>query len=346
MIMRFKKPLFWIKWTHFEYWNWIFFYLPLLPYWLYLAIKNRNLAYVTLVNPCIELGGFFGESKIRILQQIPKKYIPKTIFIPLKWTIEEISQKMELDGMEFPIVAKPNVGERGTYVERLSEFSGLVTYKEKSTADFIIQEFIEYPIELGVLYYRMPFESKGFISSITLKEFLSVTGDGHSTILSLLEKNDRARFQLKKWKKQRKQALYEVLSAGEVRIMEPIGNHCRGTKFINANHLINDKVQGVFNTIALPIEGFYYGRFDLKVKSWEDLEAGTNIGIMELNGVSSEPGHIYDPANSLINAYKDLAWHWNLLSKISQQNKVLGIRPTPFSILAKETWKHFTRPTA
>ena len=128
---------------------------------------------------------------------------------------------------------------------------------------------------------------------------------------------------------------------GETRILEPIGNHCRGTKFKNANYLINEQLHEVFNAIALPIEGFFYGRFDMKVRSVEDLYLGQHIKIMELNGVSSEPGHIYDPSSTLLQAYRDLTWHWKLVADIAKENRDLGIPTAPFSVLYKETVGHF-----
>ena len=50
-------------------------------------------------------------------------------------------------------------------------------------------------------------------------------------------------------------------------LLEPIGNHCRGTRFINFNHVINEDLNTAFDKISLPIKGFYYGRFDLKAKT-------------------------------------------------------------------------------
>ena len=59
--------------------------------------------------------------------------------------------------------------------------------------------------------------------------------------------------------------------------------------FINSNHLITPALSASFDRISKQIDGFYFGRFDLRVKTIEDLEAG-NIQILELNGcVQSQP---------------------------------------------------------
>ena len=56
-----------------------------------------------------------------------------------------------------------------------------------------------------------------------------------------------------------------------------------------------------------------------------------NIKIMEVNGVASEPAHIYQPNNSLLNAYRDVFKHLNLIYKIAQQNHQQGFKYPSFA---------------
>lgn len=334
-----RIPLALAKFSKFEYWPWWLFYLPILPYWIFLSIKNRSLAYFTAANPGIALGGFYGESKTEILQLIDPKYLPKAIIVNVSTDIQPILNELNLVHLTFPIIAKPDVGERGNDVTLIHSAKELENYNQQSSGKYLLQEFIDFEIELGVLYSRLPDEHKGKITSVTGKEFLAVIGDGHSTIKELMEKNLRARFQLKRMILELGEEINTTLKKGEQRILEPIGNHCRGTKFINFNHLINSDLDRIFNQISNPIDGFFYGRFDLKVKSLDDLYRGENIRILELNGASSEPGHIYDPKNSLRKAYKDLAWHWKRLAEISKANMQAGIKPVPFREIVKAYWK-------
>ena len=318
------------------------FYVPLLPYWLFQAVRTRSLTFFTNADPCIDYGGFFGESKMDILRQIPKEYLPKTIFIEKQTDLKSIVDKLIQEDLVYPIICKPDVGERGTQVEKLYSNYDLVQYLSNVQEDFIIQEFITYDIELGVLYYRYPGSPKGKVTSVTRKEFLSVLGDGKSTVEQLMLQSTRARFQIESMRKRLgDMGMNEVIKSGEKRILEPIGNHCRGTKFLDDNHLLNSTLDEVFDKIALTIDGFHYGRFDLKVKSIEDLYEGKNIRIMELNGVSSEPGHIYDPKNTLWAAYRDLAQHWKIIADISIQQQRRGIMPVPFGVLWKVVKGHF-----
>lgn len=338
-----KLPLWLIKITTYEYWTWWAFYIPLLPYWLYLAVKTRSLTFFTNANTCIEYGGFFGESKKEILAHIPSEYLPKSLFVEKETTFSDLKEALinQFSANPFPIICKPNVGERGTQVEKICDWSALATYLSENPVEFIIQEYIDFEIELGVLYHRLPSANKGQISSITRKEFLAVTGDGKSTIEELMQQQTRARFQLESMRQRLGKGMQEVLPLHEKRILEPIGNHCRGTKFLDNNFLITSALNDVFDKIALPIEGFHYGRFDMRVKSLEDLYEGKNIRIMELNGVSSEPGHIYDPIGNIWKAYRDLAHHWKIIANISIEQQQRGIQPVPYQVILRVVKGHF-----
>jgi hypothetical protein len=94
--------------------------------------------------------------------------------------------------------------------------------------------------------------------------------------------------------------------------------------FLDGNDLIDKSLTEVFDRISKPIDGFYYGRFDLKCQSTEDLKAGRNIKILELNGVGAEPAHIYQPGFSLWKAWQVLFSHWKVMFEISRKNNELG----------------------
>ncbi len=327
-----RLPLFYYKYTRFEYWPWKLFYTPLLPYWLYLSVKNKSLAYFTLANPGIELGGFFGESKQEILSKIDSEFLPKHLFARQNSEINTILEQIRAKGIEFPFIAKPDVGERGTMVTKINSEKEFQLFYKKSNTDLIIQEFVDFEIELGILYSRIPNEKCGKVTSITQKEFLSVTGDGISTVRELMKKNVRAQFQLKRFEVEFPELLDQIPKNQTKKIIEPIGNHCRGTRFIDRNEMITKELNELFDKISLPIKDFYFGRFDLKVSGFEDLVAAKNIRILELNGVSSEPGHVYDAQkNNLLKAYKGILSHWKRISQIAIVNKNMGHQAVPFS---------------
>jgi hypothetical protein len=329
-----KIPLIFYKITRYEYWPMWLFYLPVFPYYLFLAIKCRSWSFFTASNPGIYLGGFFGESKKDILGLINDCFLPKTVYINSSDPIADF-----IDKISFPVIAKPDVGERGNGVEKLYSHQELLHYHEKqnktTNCTYLLQEYVDFELEFGVFYSRLPGSINGIVSSLTGKDFMNVTGDGHKSIHELMQENTRYRFQIDRFVCENSSLMETVLLKNENRILEPIGNHCRGTRFINNNELINQKLNDIFDEISKDIKGFYFGRFDLKVKSVEDLYAGKNIKIMELNGASSEPGHVYDVNYSLRKAYKDICWHWNRLAEISLENIKKGTKPATFS----EIWK-------
>jgi hypothetical protein len=75
----------------------------------------------------------------------------------------------------------------------------------------------------------------------------------------------------------------------------------------------------------------YFGRYDIKYNTWEELSEGKNFSIIELNGCGSEPTHLYDSNKSIFSAWKIIIHHWKLLYKIAQQNHQKGINYLSFS---------------
>jgi hypothetical protein len=317
---RFKEKL-----LHWEYWPFEVVYLPIIFYYLWLALKARSFFFFSASNPSIPGGGLTGESKGDILELIPEEWKAKTIRVPAGELSENFFRSVE-SNLPYPLIAKPDVGERGTNVKIIKNKSELIQYLSQFRhCSFLLQEYISFPLELGLFYYRFPDNTKGVISSVTSKEFLSIVGDGMSTTVELMEKNKRALFQYHRIEELLGNKLYYLPLKGEKLVLEPIGNHCRGTMFLNQEKEIDDTLQTVFDKIANSIPGFYFGRFDLRCPNWEDLKAGKNIKILELNGAGAEPAHIYHPGYSYFKGIASLLFHWKILYKISRANHRKGI---------------------
>ena len=123
--------------------------------------------------------------------------------------------------------------------------------------------------------------------------------------------------------------LATIPASGELKLLEPIGNHVRGTKFLNGNQFIDNQLIAAFEPVCRRIEGVLYGRFDLKCASLEALRRG-EFKVMEMNGVLGEPAHVYDPAFGIWRAYRDLYRHWRILYLLHRAQARKGIRPTPY----------------
>jgi hypothetical protein len=334
-------PLWLLRKIRFEFWSMWFFYLPAFPVWFLMMLRSGKLLYFTAANPGIELGGFFGDSKIHILKEIPEQFMTTTLFFKKGTGLHEILAGIQKRKLQFPLIGKPDVGEKGNGVIKITDEAGLAAFVSQCTENMLIQEFIDFPVELGILYYKLPDGSKSGITSVVTKVFLSVTGDGTATVEQLLMLNTRGRMQLKRLRNERKALLCTVPAKGERILVEPVGNHCRGTLFLNGNHLINDKLVGVFDTITKDMDTFFFGRFDLKVASINDLYEGRNIRIMELNGTTAEPAHIYDPSTRLWKAYRDIFYNMDIVRRIAQMNMKRGIKCTPVGEFVSVVANHF-----
>jgi len=264
------------------------------------------------------------ESKKEIYDIIPDEYIPRTLFFKKDEAVEQILNAVKQAGISFPCIAKPDIGGKGRGVEKIFALNDIATYAGKIDMDFLVQEFIPYPEEVGIFYIRMPDQPDGFISGIVAKEFLIVKGDGISTLTQLLQKDPRYHFQLSALEKIYGEGLQEVLPKDETKNLVPYGNHARGAKFIDVSHWADEAFTKTFDSICKQIPEFYFGRLDIMFKNVEDLKAGKNFSIIELNGAGSEPTHIYDPGHSLFFAWKEIARHFKLLCNISIQNHKRG----------------------
>ena len=309
------------KLTHWEHWPSYMFYLPNIPYSFYLAIKARNPVFFTATNPGIKNSGDGMESKYKTIQMIPEAYKPKTVFIKTGTAFKTILKNVQLANIEFPLIAKPDIGFRGILVQKVNSENELKEYFENNPIDIIIQEFISYPKECGIFYYRLPNEKSGTITSITLKKFLTVFGDGHKTLSQLIIADKRAYLYFDILKKIHGNNFESIPKKGEELTLTVIGNHSKGTEFIDGNHLINQQLTEVIDGISQQIEGWFYGRLDIKYESIENLMNGEDFKILEINGIISEPTHIYDASkNSYFDAVIAIKNHWKIIYQISIDN--------------------------
>ncbi len=318
-----------IKWLNWEFWPFRLFYLPVFAYTVYLCLRARSLFFYSATNPGIEYGGLFGESKFKLLEKISSRYCPEMMYVLPFYSIKKIRDLMNKANLEFPCIAKPDVGERGHGVKLIENEEQLAQYHERTTQPYLIQSFVGLPLELGIFYYRMPGHNSGTISSIVKKKFLTVTGDGLLTVEELMAKDQRASLYIEKLRPALHNTYQNIPKKDEKVVVSQIGNHSRGTVFLNANNDINKQLVAVFDQIAHGIDGFYYGRFDIRCESWEALYEGKSIKILELNGAKAEPAHIYQPGFPLLKAYATLIKHWRMMFKIARLNHKNGVKYMP-----------------
>ncbi len=320
----FHTPFF-IRLFNWEYWPFNVVYGWLLPYWLFLCLRTRSLYFFNAANPQIENGGFLNESKKDIHAILPEGLYPQSLHFSIPADPEVVWQKMIQEGLLFPVMGKPDIGGRGRGVKKLNSRNDLDFYVKHATLDFHIQAFVPFEKEVGIFYYRYPGQQKGCISGIVRKEFLSVTGDGNSSVKELLMADSRGLVYLQQLEKSLKDNLSLVLEKGKVLIVSPYGNHARGSLFLDDSHLIDQALTEQMDTIAGKIPEFYFGRLDIRFKDWESLKRGEDFSLIEVNGAGAEPTHMYDPKHSIFFAWKEITRHMGIMNKISRMNHARGI---------------------
>lgn len=312
---------FWIRLTHWEYWPFALLYTPVFFYWFWLSIKARSLLFFSTSNPTIRNSGFLMESKKEIYDLLPPQTYPTTVFVPLGQSFLWVEHLVAEAHLVFPLIVKPDIGLRGIGVTLVHNKVELNLYHQQSKVDYLVQAYVTYPNEVGIFYFRMPDEEEGQISGIVRKEFLKVRGDGYSTMEELLKKDDRFFLQLPVLQAIYGATLAQVPTHGEERLLVPFGNHSRGTKFVDATHLLNDNLRRTIDGICKQVPAFHFGRLDIKYDKWEAFCDGKNFSIIELNGAGSESAHIYDPTHSVFFAWKEIIRHLAILYRVSIRNK-------------------------
>jgi hypothetical protein len=325
-----RRMLGWLRRrTRWEFWPPWLAYIPVVPYILFQGIKHRSLVLFTAANPGIPTGGFAGESKSAILANLDR--VPDFILVP-KALPETMRIRAAMDfvaerGLSFPLVLKPDIGERGTGVAIVRSDREIASYMAGATGDTIVQKYVA-GMEFGIFYYRLPGQSEGRIFSITEKRFPAVVGDGSSTITELVLRDERAVCLASLYLGRLKRSANDVPAAGELVPLAELGSHCRGAVFLNGAKLETPALRSAADVAARRFSGFYFGRFDVRSPSVEELQRG-RFEVLELNGVSAEPTHIYDPSVTLLEAYRVLFEQWRIAFEIGARNRQLGQQPMP-----------------
>jgi len=394
----------WRRLTRWEFWPPWVFYAPVVCYVVRLALKHRSLTLFTAVNPAMPASGFIGEPKSEILQGLSgaadciARFNVIKASEPLSVRFGKAKAFMVQNGLSYPVVLKPDAGQRGSGVAVIQSDAALEDYLRnshsgvpcrqrrsqndqvendslsrlwgrgwpkrrrsrkpgegsvgtgdatlagrKSAATTIIQEYVP-GAEFGVFHYRYPNTSHGRIFSITEKRFPCVTGNGKSNLERLILDDSRAVCMAPFYLNHLKSRLWEVPEPGESVQLVELGTHCRGAVFLDGSWVKTDALEAAIDRISKTYAGFYFGRYDIRTPCIEDFQQGRNFKVVELNGVTSEATHIYDPKNSLLEAYRVLFAQWRIAFEIGAQNRLRYTKPTPLRSLAALILEFKRRP--
>jgi membrane protein DedA with SNARE-associated domain len=321
------------------------FYSPVALRWLMLGIRYRSILLPTVSNPYIEAGGLWGESKSRLMDQIGKderKWVaPYTTIVVRHNSGEEdqvrsVTEAMKESGLDFPVVVKPDIGWQGygvrvTYGEE--DLRGyLAVYPDETRV--IIQQLIPWDGEAGVFYSRLPGEENGKVISVTLRYYPHVIGDGVSTVRELINNDERTRFKTSFYMGKEsfhrgltEEKLNTTPAKGEIFRLSFIGSIRVGGLYRDGSQYITDNLNRQFDAISRSMREFYFGRFDIKFQSLEQLMDGEEFRIFEINGAGAEAIHVWDASTPILKMYRELFHYQSLMFEISARNRTRGFKP-------------------
>lgn len=294
-------------------------------------LRYRSATLYTAANPGIPSGGMTGESKSAILGKLARVegVVPEFVLIPVELEprarVRLARQWIGQRGLGFSVVLKPDVGERGRAVSVVSGQRDLARRLVGMRETLVLQRFV-HGLEFGIFYRRTPGEARGQIVSIAQMTYPEVVGDGRASLAELLPAGPAREFT--------PQRLRYVPAAGERVALFELGFSSHDATYADRRDLLTADLEDRIDTISRAHPGFFIGRFDVCAASADDLKRG-RFHVLELNGVSSEPMHIYDPAISIAQALHVLLSRARDAFAIGAANRAQGTVPTPASALLR-----------
>ena len=258
-------------------------------------------------------------------------------------SLDEIRTRL---GLDFPFILKPDVGQRGVGIKLIRSAEQAEAYLRQTSAPLVAQRYAPGPQEAGIFYYRFPHETRGHIFAITEKLFPVLVGDGKSTVTELVWRDPRARFMADKYLQRFSERQNEVLAVGEELKLVEAGNHAQGCIFRDGMQALHAGIgSDALTRFRKSSPAFSSDATTSVIASEEDLRAGKNFQIIELNGAASEATSIYDARNSIFAAYRTLFRQWDLVFAIGAANRKRGCAPTKLSLVWQK-WREYSRLAA
>lgn len=336
----------WIRRTQWEYWpSWVT-YLPILVYVAWLALRHRGLAVVTAANPAIPGGGIVGESKSAILRGFgDAPEVAQWILLRADEAPDERARRardfVRENSLDFPVILKPDTGQRGSGVYAAQDEAELDAAVRRHPHDTLLQRRVDGP-EFGVFYIRRPDEAVGRVFAVTVKVLPTVTGDGVRTLEQLVLDDPRACALHAVYARENAARFDLVVPHGEVVRLVDVGTHARGALFLDGRRLITPELTRAIDRLSKRFEGFHFGRYDLRAPSEAHLARGEGLGVIELNGVTSEATNVYDPALGIVEAYRILLTQWREAYAIGAYHAARGV-PTVGLVGVLREWARYRR---
>ncbi|MDB5946127.1 MAG: hypothetical protein JWQ33_1153, partial [Ramlibacter sp.] len=254
----------------------------------------------------------------------------------LRSSMAAVRQAMAAERIEFPLIAKPDLGMCGFGVRLIADEPALAAYFDvfPKAETVVLQEYLPQEGEAGVFYARIPGQAQGRIIGLALRYFPQVEGDGRSTIDQLIAADPRTRRVLLSGHELATDGS-RIPGAGEAVRLATIGSTRVGGLYRDGSACITPALTAAIDAIARDMKQFHFGRFDLRFAELADLRAGRGLRIMEVNGAGSEAIQAWDPQLSLPRALRLIFAKQRVLFEIGAANRRRGHRPIGLRRLAR-----------
>ena len=304
---------------HFEFWHPRLFELP---YYLYLlggcALRLLPIKSLAKANYALDHGEIGIGSKVHTqfafdqTHFLPTKAIPDTLNPMAKESL--VQQFGEEHG--YPLILKSDIGSVGKGVAKLHGSNEIAARISNLRGPYLVQKYTTHNCEFGVFFVRR--QGKGEITGINRKHFPSITGDGVRTLGELAANHERATAHWQTFLQYLDTS--SVPADGEVVQLSFIGSHTMGCKFTDDSDLVTPALSDAVSALFESQPGFNFGRLDVKAESLAAFQAGDFI-VIEVNGVASLPTHMFDPAKSVWQAWREFLRHGRLLLEIADEHR-------------------------
>ncbi len=304
------------------YWTSQHFYWQSMYHYLLNGARFRSMTFFSACNPAIDLGGMLHDRKTDIYDLLPQHIVPATTIITSRTASDSFIKK---NNLQFPLIVKPNVGLKGFKVFKIGNEDELNSFFEDNDVnerEWLLQEYIDYKKEFSVLFYRYPREQKFGVSSFIEKTYPHVIGDGKKTLKTLIEQYKNPYLLKDNVYKRLVSDLHIIPKKGSKIILDFIGNYSRGAKFHSRMEFVSDEMSSMLSSLFRKADGLNFFRIDLKSNSVEDFLEG-KFKVLEINGMKSEPLHIYDADSTFVDNSRIIREHWSIIENITREQKEL-----------------------
>lgn len=316
--------------------------IPLAVQWLWLSLRYLSPTLPSAANPAILSGGLVGEGKLDYFngaglhaRQSIADYC--AISMHCKPSKRMLAKRMRAAQLDFPIIAKPNLGLCGYGVQRIDDLDALHAYCQAFPLHetIVLQRYLSAVGEAGIFYSRDPERDVGELIGLALRDAPCVIGDGVHTIDELIRNSTRARRLLHSPLHRCAVDQTQIPAAGVSVRLATIGSTRVGGLYRDGAQWISPHLSAAIDAIARDMPAFYFGRFDVRFDDLDELRAGRGFTIIEINGAGSEAIQAWDPDIAIVTAFKMIFDKQRRLFAIAHQLRQRGVRPIGLLALAR-----------